>query len=331
MKVVIASLALAGASGFLVAPSLHANGRLSESVESSTLDVHEANASASLFGQFRTNASAWLWLRTDLYLHGGVEMRPLTADEIRSGRQADRAASDDGLKEEQIVTVVPAAERDFRGIFGNIERAVNAYKPMMDHEHQDPEKALPLFRLMTWIDPSFTRGWTVGASILARRDADAGLAYLQEGLRNMPDSLALLAETGAFWAGKKNEPKYALTFFERAMRLGEARFANGLGDPDSDEAAGFLSALQWSTLCYREVGKLVEMERAATAGLRFFPGDPILERGKLQPPKVLTEKGRLEWLESVVDATIAEAKGKESGLEPDHDEPGESGHEGHNH
>src|SRR5262245_38227364 len=37
------------------------------------LDAHETNAAASVIGQFRTTTTGWLWLRTDLYLHNGVE------------------------------------------------------------------------------------------------------------------------------------------------------------------------------------------------------------------------------------------------------------------
>src|SRR5579864_179950 len=45
------------------------------------LQAHETHASASLLGQFRTSFSSWLWFRTDLYLHNGVEMRQMTDDE----------------------------------------------------------------------------------------------------------------------------------------------------------------------------------------------------------------------------------------------------------
>src|SRR5688500_7510109 len=61
------------------------------------LDAHETNASASLLGQFRSSASAWLWLRTDLYLHNGVEMRPMTEWEKKSGVQ-NHGAAEDGHK-----------------------------------------------------------------------------------------------------------------------------------------------------------------------------------------------------------------------------------------
>src|SRR5262245_17926662 len=102
------------------------------------LDLHEKNAASSVLGQFRTSATSWLWLRTDLYLHTGVEMRTLTDDEVAAGRHgvgssdAELAAA---LNEGRIVTVVPPKERDFRGIFGDIERATQSYKPMEGHTH----------------------------------------------------------------------------------------------------------------------------------------------------------------------------------------------------
>jgi hypothetical protein len=134
------------------------------------LNAHDEAAGASLLGQFRTSAAAWLYLRADLYLHNGVEMRPLTEAEIKSGRVGVGVHEDEQQlhgDEMNMVTVVPGREQDFRGIFGDIERATNAYKDMTAHKHNDPMDSLPLFRLMTYVDPQFIPGWTTGATIMA--------------------------------------------------------------------------------------------------------------------------------------------------------------------
>src|SRR5258708_9770874 len=104
-------------------------------------------------------------------------MRPMTDGEKGSGVKTEDAA-DDGheklIDESAVLTIIPSKDRDFRGILGDIERATNAYKDMHSHTHNDPIATLPLFRLMTWIDPSFIAGWVTGASVIAREQSKAG-------------------------------------------------------------------------------------------------------------------------------------------------------------
>lgn len=299
MKAYAAAAAMAVGSGFLGMATSH---HLEVEPDGASLDVHESSGSASLFGQFRTNTSSWLWLRTDLYLHNGVEMRPLTDAEKRAGKDAESAAGGDGLHERSdLVTVVPGREHDFRGFLGDIERATTAYKPMKNHTHNDPVQALPLFRLMTWIDPAFLRGWLVGASVLARVDPAEAERYLRDGLRENPRSIALHAELGALEAGKSKDYVAALAYFDQAIALGEKRFAKGVGDPDSDEAQGMLSALKWAALCYRELAESgrnrdfdarARMRAVAAYGLALFPDDPVLLRSAegQAPPAVRLEQ-----------------------------------------
>src|SRR5205814_1832242 len=81
------------------------------------LQAHETHASVSLLGQFRTSASSWLWLRTDLYLHNGVEMRQMTEEEKNSGMSSEEAAEDGHkrlMDESTVLTTVPNKQRDFR-------------------------------------------------------------------------------------------------------------------------------------------------------------------------------------------------------------------------
>lgn len=81
------------------------------------LDANDSSASASLLGQFRTTTSSWLWLRTDLYLHNGVELRPLTnAERSRGAKGVGSSEKDLGqaLNEDSVVTSIPSPDRDFR-------------------------------------------------------------------------------------------------------------------------------------------------------------------------------------------------------------------------
>lgn len=275
LPIQLSALAVAAGAGFAgvaVSPELEAR-------QAKNLDVHESYASASLVGQFRTSVSAWLWLRTDLYLHNGVEMRPLTEAEKQDGKSIESAAQDDGLHEdENIVTVVPSAKHDFRGVFGDIERLTTSYKPMSQHQHNQPDSALPLFRLMTWLDPKFIRGWTVGASVIGQKDSSKAIAYLSEGLEANPTSSALYAEMGQEYAGRQRQYKTALPYLDKAIAAGEKRFPEGITDPDSDEAEGFLSAMRYAALCYRKLDDLAKMRAVANYGLKYFPDDPVLLR-----------------------------------------------------
>lgn len=286
------------------------------------LNAHETHASATLLGQFRTSISSWLWLRTDLYLHNGVEMRQLTEAERKLGKKGvgNSEAGQDALHDDSsIVTVVPGAERDFRGIFGDLDRATKTYKRMEGHTHNDPKSALPLFRLMTWIDPQFIPGWTTGATILGRerteKAIDMGIDLLKEGLESNPNSPSVLSELGRFYASKKRDFARALPYLRRAVELPIR--ADQL---DEVEADGLLSAYRWLCLCYRELDRLGDMHRVARLGLELFPEDPVLLRSASETPYIFTEKGQKEWIAAEIErAGIEEDDHDEHDHDHDHD------------
>lgn len=288
------------------------------------LDAHTSQAGASLLGQFRSSSAAWMYLRTDLYLHNGVEMRPLSELEQKAGRQADEAAEDghEKLHKENVVTIVPSKERDFRGIFGDIERATAAYKGMQGHTHNDPKKALPLFRLMTWVDPQFVTGWSVGASVLTRDTSERGtreaLRFLGEGLRHNPESVELLVSTGQVYATRGKRLKEAVPYFDQARIAGR----KNLKMLSEGELDALEQAYRWLSLCLRDLGQ-AELSRAvAGEGLGLFPNDGILKRLVDTAPSVLSQKSLDRWKETT--------KAHTHGPECDHDHE-EHDHKGHDH
>jgi len=245
------------------------------------LDVHESHASASLLGQFRTSISSWLWLRTDLYLHNGVEMRPLSEEEKAAGKQGvggtyggHEALHDDS----SIVTVVPTAERDFRGVFGDVERAVNAFKDMKGHEHRDPKQSLPLFRLMTWFDPQFVTAWVTGATVIARDRSEKGtrlaLEFLNEAETHNPNSVAIPTEIGRLMVSRRKDLSGARGYLETAMNRGFQR-ASKLNEIERD---GLLLASRLLALVYRDLGETDLMQRHLYASVKLFPNDEMLTR-----------------------------------------------------
>jgi hypothetical protein len=248
------------------------------------LDAHETHATASLLGHFRTSISSWLWVRTDLYLHNGVVMRPLTEDEITAGRVGvgghhDHEGEDKelGHDDSKIVTAIPTPETDFRGVFGDVERATQTWKDMRGHSHNDPHQALPLFRLMTWLDPYFTPGWTTGAGVLAmdkRPEAfQKAVDLLDEGLKFNPESIEILNQKGFTQIARQRKFLESVPTFKRAIATGREYRIEQI--PEDDQEA-LLNSYRWLALAYRELGMIQAMFAIAQEGLERFPGDQPL-------------------------------------------------------
>lgn len=259
------------------------------------LNAHETHGASSLLGQFRTSVAAWLWLRTDLYLHNGVEMRPMSKREIAHGVASEAPSEHDHHAlgdEEHVVTTVPSAERDFRGILGDIDRAVSTYKPMDRHSHNDPKAAIPLFRLMTAVSPDFVIGWITGASVMARdpRDISVAMDFLERGLAANPKSIAILTEIGRLRTTKLHQLTAAIGAFEEARRI--AQSTQPLSEEDVDTLA---DTYRWLCLCYRNRCQFDRMRSVAIEGLQRFENDPILMRMSKSPPLVLSRESLVRW------------------------------------
>lgn len=288
------------------------------------LDMHETHASASLLGQFRTSISSWLWVRTDLYLHNGVEMRPLTDFERQQGDRASSSTDnhDGALHDDSaITTVVPRAEHDFRGVFGDIERATRAYKDMRGHDHNDPVTVLPLFRLMTWVDPEFIPGWTTASSVLARDrkgdGVDKALKLLEEGREKNPESVAIHGEIGYLLISRKSDFEGSAVYLERARDLskGEGKW---LTEDDKDALP---NVYRWLALGYRERGMLGKMYEILREGVGRLPDDLVLKRMLDAPPTPLRP---LKGGESLPATATPESN-------EEHEEHGHEHHHEHDH
>lgn len=251
--------------------------------EAAGLNAHETHAAASLLGQFRTSASSFLWLRTDLYVHNGVEMRPLSDEELAAGARGVGGKKDDHESihnDDRIVTVVPSADRDFRGLFGDLERATTAYKDMRGHEHRDPTQALPLFRLMTWLDPQFVMAWVTGATVIARdrseRGTEKALQFLREAEANNPTSVAIPTEYARLLISRRRDLSQARGYLEIAMRRGLDR-ASRLSEIERE---GLILSSRLLALVYRDQGLKEELRNHLDSTLRVLGDDPILQRLK---------------------------------------------------
>lgn len=302
------------------------------------LEAHETHASASLLGQFRTSISSWLWLRTDLYLHNGVEMRPMTEAEKQSGDRAMKSSDKQGEmmhNDELITTVIPSREHDFRGVFGDVDRATNAYKDMHGHKHNDPVQALPLFRLMTWLDPAFVPGWIVGGHVIGSQkklkgSADQALAFLRDGLTHNPNSIAIHVELGSKFLRLKKDPENASANFMTAIEDSRTQKVEQL---DENDREALKDAYLWQSLILRDTHHPAEMEALAREGLVRFKDNRVLFRLLNEPPMVYSPAKRKEILEKMeADYGFPPIKpGELEGHDHEHEHEHEEGHDHEDH
>jgi hypothetical protein len=243
------------------------------------LEAHETAAGASVLGQVRTSAASTLYLRTDLYLHGGVELRPMTSQEKQAGRQGADVHPDDQAvlgDESHLVTAIPPKEVDFRGFFGDLERATGAYHEMHNHKHNDPETAFPLFRLMTWVDPQFITGWTTGSMLLADPKKDPSnkeaLAYLKEGLGANPTSPEIMTRIGVLTARAGDIPA-GLQWFEKAR---SAALENGTQTAERREA--LVEVYRWLLIAADRMNKSERVKEIAQEAYERYPDDQVVLR-----------------------------------------------------
>lgn len=294
-------------------------------VKPAGLDAHESHAGASLLGQFRTNSSAFLWVRADLYLHNGVEMRKLTEGELKAGIEA-QTAKDDGhekvIDEGSVVTVVPSVDRDFRGWIGDLERQTKAYRDMSGHVHNDPQKSLPLFRLMTAIDPQFIPGWVSGATIISRTRTDAGthksLNYLQEGLDQNPSSIAIRTEIARLHISRNSDFARAIPLLREGAELGLDHWKT----LPEDEREAVADCFRWLAMSYRDTEKFEQSRYVAQVGLTLIPDDMVLTRLASPAPSILVNDDN-------VTSQSPKAKLPDGHFEGDGHDHDHSGHEDH--
>ena len=239
----------------------------------------EKFASASLFGQFRSSMADFLWLKVDKYLHNGVDLRG-TTDAEKAAQTTDQVSSakgEEGNRAHRVgeeTTIVPSKAHDWRGRFGDVERAIQPYQNMDGHTHRDPKEALPLFRLMTISNPHFVPGYTIGGFMIARdktklKEAEA---FLLEGAKQNPQSIEIEEGLGNLLTVHEHDFPAALPHLQKALALGAARDPKALTD---DESESYENAFRWLVLGHRDAGNTKEAVEAARQGLAHFPQDPV--------------------------------------------------------
>jgi len=234
---------------------------------------------SSLGSQIQTSASGWLWAYTEVYLANGIKMRRMTQKE----------AAENGFNDgrDHGTTVIPPPAKDFRGIFGDVDRSVNAWNAVQRFKQNDPRQCLPLFRLMTWLDPNFVEAWTNGAMVIAmdrtEKANQMAMEFLREGYKRNPDCVDIPTTFGMLEITRHRDFDKSIGFFQKAVENGQRRF-DALSE---NEKQAFLSAYRWLTLAYRNTGRLKQMNQAIREGLTYFPDDQVMPgtgRPSIVPP-----------------------------------------------
>lgn len=165
---------------------------------------------AQMLGTFRTAASDIMFIKTERYLHSGIAYEPHLDGESLSAagiiEEIDEAHVHASSRTNLVVekdsagkapTIIPDAAHDWRGYVGSFERAVKPWRSQeLDHTLTDGRELLPWFRVMTLTDPHYIRGYAIGGWWLQRRNLDAAIAFVQEGITNNPESFEILYTLG---------------------------------------------------------------------------------------------------------------------------------------
>ena len=259
------------------------------------------------------NGAAWegrrllaqiLWLKTHAIIHAGVEERDARPGEVvtaanaahpehlghshdehqghdaaheleaHEGEQEGHADEHGDGDEAREVLTIPSAATDFRGILGDLERTTKPYMGVKGERYEkDADQTVPFYRLMTWADPHFIQGYTVGATFLCRagKHVKAGIDFLLEGERNNPDSFEIQTELGHFYLVYQKDYPTAERHLRRALEL--LPQGRELTEPESEERA---DAYRWLALTYREWNRPADALQVAHRGLKVLGEDPTL-------------------------------------------------------
>lgn len=285
---VIRALALTGALAVL-----GAGGGAMASLTRPAAPGDEALNGASWEG--RRLLAQMLWVKTHAVLHAGAEERAARPGEEktrageyhRHGGGGEAKGAHDGHEHAEgevceaahedeggHVLVIPPASEDFRGVLGDLERSVKPYAGADGKMYsKDSSQTIPFYRLMTWADPHYIQGYTVGSTFINKvgQETDEALKFLHEGERYNPTSFEIQTELGHLYLVYKKDYAAAEKHLRRALELIPKRELTEV------EAEARTDAYRWLALTYVEWGKPQEALNVARHGRMLIGADPTLD------------------------------------------------------
>jgi tetratricopeptide (TPR) repeat protein len=257
--------------------------------------ARNTSAVARLFGELRTSMSDIMFVKTERYLHNGIGYAPHITEKDLSDPDAVQT-NYNGTP-----TLIRPPTEDWRGFIGDIEREIKPWLDPKTHmSHERGMELLPWFRLMTLVNPHRIRGYRIGAFLMMSRESvdslQEALDYIEEGLKNNPDShellhvkirliqqdLALQRAHGSP-AYPETEKKYlegALKIARKGIEVGATHRPEmgweGKGRPAEMEDS-FLGLLHYEVFLLRRLGRNEEALRCAVKSMERFGSDPVLQ------------------------------------------------------
>ncbi len=257
--------------------------------------VYEDKPVTSLAGEFRGTLAGFLYARADEYMHGGVRMRTATEREVDGGARlashADTMRDTHGKGE---TSVIPEAERDARGVWGQIERDTQPFMDVRHHKHKDISEALPLFRLMTWSDPHFVEAYNFGAflvfSAAQNHNLNRALNFLEEGIENNPNSYVLHTEYGQYQLNDAKNLLAARDHFLKAAQIVQRTPAAQIEKVDAQDQQEAERGWEYLVITYRKLKDTANERQWAQNGLKRYPDSPTFHRSLKRLEVIGTEQ-----------------------------------------
>ena len=229
-------------------------------------------------------------------VEGSTSTAAAVAPKPAAGPRAE--SHEEGEKGHKHLTLIPAADDDFRGVVGDVEREVKPFD-ITHVEHEQPSEALPWLRLATWINPTHENAWIATAFWLQgteRKNPNAvnqaialleqaralnpprkGQPYDKQGLNYM---LAHLYLVGA------GNPAKALEILKPVIERGESDFAQLDAVQRDWLSFSFRDAVQ----AYRKLGLRENLIDLCNRGIKLFPDDRPLRSALRREQRSLEKK-----------------------------------------
>jgi len=179
-------------------------------------DIEQARESAALplLGQFQMMSGDLMWLKTFEYLHSGIIYRMPTRREEASGvRSTEFTGMGAGVAHKDGPSLVPAKDRDWRGVLGDLDRHIEPWRPG-PAQHSDPKELIPWYQLLTKFNPHYIQAYTTGAFFMSdfAQEPEKARDFLEAGAKANPWSFEIQSALG----------KLYFDCFKQYMRAAEA-------------------------------------------------------------------------------------------------------------
>lgn len=224
-------------------------------------ELRNQTAFAVILGEFRTDLSDLIFIKTERYLHNGVAYEPhLDMTEMEKGNiQAEKAPGQQAAPAqeeesghdhsshaghdhsshgaEDLKTVIKSEDDDFRGFVGRLEREVKPWLPPgSPDEHTSGTELLPWYRLATLGNPHNERAYMVAAwwlkSLQTDDQAEEAIRFIDEGIANNPRSFQLHLMRGYVLRQLEREDEALKSFLAAAELVAKVRPPEGKVGPD---------------------------------------------------------------------------------------------------